>query len=295
MTQPPFIPVPGQNYKRGAIHDEYGGNRQNGISPSKEHPYIFIFSNKSGQKHGYENRWLDNNEFLYSGHGQTGDMKFAEGNLALRNHLQNGKKVFFFEGDGKGNAKFISELEFLDLDFFRTHDTNGKTRTGIRFHFKTVGISLPIQPELIKPIHHIAEPLESYNKRSDKIEELLKSKVGQGDYLQGIIRRWNYKCAVSGLNKLNLLIASNIEPWPEDDQPERQDIDNGILLSPTYDTLFEKHLISFKDSGKIMLSHTIEKSAFQKLGISGKESIKDLNDYNKIYLDKHRSRFHDAH
>lgn len=293
MTQLPFIL--NKLYKRSAIHDKFGGNRQRGISPSRQHRYIFIFSGKSGQQHGYRDGWDNPNVFSYTGEGKVGDMQFVEGNLALRDHLENDKRVFLFEIERNGYVKFIDEVACFDVDFFPTHDTNGNIRTGIKFFFKRK-ITRSVQPEI--PTGLVTEPIEKYDKIPipTNPEESVISKVGKGVYLKRIIHRWQYKCAVTGFNNLNLLVASNIEPWPEDDQPERQDIDNGILLSPIYDTLFEQHLISFKDSGKIILSNKIEKPAFQQLGVSGKESIKGLNDYNKIYLDKHRSRFeNEAH
>jgi hypothetical protein len=293
MTQLPFIPD--HIYKRGDIHTTYGGNRQSGICPSTKYPFIFIFSGKSGQQHGYRDGWDNPNVFSYTGAGQVGDMQFIAGNLALRDHLQNGKRVFLFESEGNGFVKFISELECFDVDEFPTHDTNGNIRKGIKFFFKRKGAHLPAQPGLFKPLQPVAESIESYNKLPAKTKLSVTSRIGDGVYLKRIIHRWEYKCAVTGFDKLNLLIASNIEPWPEDDQPERQDIDNGILLSPTYDALFEQHLISFEDSGKIILSKAIEMQAFKKIGVSGKETIKGLNDYNLIYLDKHRLRFYETH
>ena len=44
-------------YKRSVLHDEFGGNRQGGISNSKNHPVIFIFTGSSGELYGYEDGW----------------------------------------------------------------------------------------------------------------------------------------------------------------------------------------------------------------------------------------------
>ena len=82
MLQSPFIPD--QLYKRSKIHDEFGGNRQGGISPSAKVPYIFIFSGKSGAQYGYRDGWDNKNIFSYTGEGQVGDMKFTNGNLKSR-------------------------------------------------------------------------------------------------------------------------------------------------------------------------------------------------------------------
>jgi hypothetical protein len=70
-------------------------------------------------------------------------MNFTKGNLALRDHLLDGKQVYLFQYVKKGHVKFISELEFYDVGFFDTPDTFGKIRVGIRFFFKRKGAHLP--------------------------------------------------------------------------------------------------------------------------------------------------------
>lgn len=297
MDPLPFIPD--QLYNRRAdIHAVYGGNWQSGICPSANFPYIFIFSGKTGHQHGYKDGWDNPKVFSYTGEGQAGDMKFTKGNLALRDHLQNGKRVFLFESEGKGFVRFISEVEFFDADYFETHDTAGHLRTGIKFFFKRKGAYLPVRPELFDAYPQVAEPIAEYGYKLPNETErkgLVTSRVGQGAYRKRIVHRWEYKCAVTSFDKLNLLIASHIVPWADASDNERLDVHNGILLSPTYDALFDRHLISFENTGKIILSDTIEAQAFQKISVSGKEIIKDLSHYNLGYLEKHRSRFNGAH
>ena len=60
------------------------------------------------------------------------------------------------------------------------------------------------------------------------------------------------------------------------------------MLSPDYDALFDKHLISFENSGKIILSEQIKNSDYKKLGITGTERIRDLSEGNHSYLENHR-------
>ena len=289
MHQSPFIP--NKLYKRSLIHDEYGGNRQGGISPSAKVPYIFIFSGKSGAQYGYRDGWDNHNIFSYTGEGQEGDMQFIKGNLALKEHLNRGKRVFLFEIEGGGLVKFSSEMEFYDADYFETPDKNGSNRIGIRFFLKRIGVSIPVNPDqftllpLNQDPHKILElNLPTVTERSG----LVTSRVGQGAYRKRIIHRWEYKCAVTNFNKLDILIASHIVPWSKATDHERLDVNNGLLLSPTYDALFDKHLISFENNGKIILSNKIEFSAYQKIGITGKEKIEGLSEYNHHYLQKHQ-------
>ena len=289
MEKSPFIPD--YIYKRSDIHDMYGGNRQGGISPSAKVPYIFIFSGKSGSQYGYKDGWDNPYVFSYTGEGQIGDMRFVKGNLALRDHINNGKRVFLFEYDRSGYVKFVSELEFFDIGYFDTPDINKNDRVGIKFFFKKKGAYLPVSPEQFQ-INQVNEEKPDYTDillpNSTERSGLVTSRVGQGAYRKRIIHRWEYQCAVTGFNKLDILIASHIVPWANSTDAERLDVHNGILLSPTYDALFDKHLISFDHQGKILLSDSIETNSFGKIGVTGKEKIQKLSRYNFEYLDKHR-------
>lgn len=293
MEKLPFIP--GQIYnRRNQIHAIYGGNWQGGICPSSKFPYIFIFSGKSGRQHGYQDRWDNSNVFSYTGEGQEGDMKFTKGNLALRDHRLSGKRVFLFESVTKGYVRFAGEVEVFDVDYFETQDTKGNKRIAIRFFFVKKGAEAPkyieqlsISPELSDPSLISEYDIPGITERTG----LITSRVGQGAYRKSIIIRWDCKCAVTGIEKLEILIASHIVPWAEANNQERLDVDNGILLSPTYDALFDRHLISFENSGKIILSDKIDTTAYRKIGVSGNEYIKNLSQYNFKYLERHRRSF----
>ncbi len=291
MDKLPFIPD--HIYKRSVIHDQYGGNRQGGIAPSAKQPYIFIFSGKSGSQYGYKDGWDNPNVFSYTGEGQIGDMKFVKGNLALRDHIKNGKRVFLFEYERSGYVKFISELEFFDIGFFDTPDINKNQRLGIKFFFKKKGAFIPVSPEQFQ-INQINENRPDYADvlLPNKTERsgLVTSRVGQGAYRKRIIHRWEYQCAVTKFNKIEILIASHIIPWSESTDMERLDVHNGILLSPVYDALFDKHLISFDHKGGIILSDSIEEQSYKKIGVTGKEKIQNLSLYNFAYLDRHREK-----
>ena len=150
---------------------------------------------------------------------------------------------------------------------------------------------MPIQASLFNTETIAAERTEENETNIPNITErsgLVTSRVGHGAYRKRIIHRWEYQCAVTGFNKLNVLIASHILPWANSDDLQRLDVNNGILLSPTYDALFDKHLVSFENTGKIVLSEAIEAQAYLKIGVTGKEMIKNLRSDNQFYLDKHR-------
>jgi hypothetical protein len=284
----PFIP--NQTYRRSDIHDQYGGSRRGGISVSARYPYIFIFSAKTGSQHGYRDEWENENVYSYTGEGQVNDMRFVRGNLAIRDHISQGKRVFLFIQEVKGFAKFEDEMELVDFDYFLGPDSMGNERVAIKFFFKRVGRSLDFQ---------LDDPGSSYshaNSTRDAVkapnvterEGLVTSRVGQGAYRKSILYRWKFRCAVTSYAKHEILIASHIVPWALSTNEERLDRDNGILLSPTYDALFDRHLISFENSGRIILSNSLSQSNYHTLGVSGRERISDLSIHNFPYLQRHR-------
>ncbi|MEQ8560232.1 MAG: HNH endonuclease, partial [Cytophagales bacterium] len=145
-------------------------------------------------------------------------------------------------------------------------------------------------PEELESTKASAEPKEAYSsKRPSSTERsgLVTSRVGQGAYRKSILHRWSYRCAATGYNDTRILIASHIQPWKDATDEQRLDVDNGILLSPDYDALFDGHLISFDTSGKIVLGSEIKKTSLNSLGITGKERIQTLTEGNKSYLKLH--------
>ena len=216
-------------------------------------------------------------------------MSFTKGNLALRDHLKSDRRVFLFEQNRQAHVQFKTELTFFNCDYFPTFDTAGHKRIGIKFFFKRKGALVSYELDKVMPINDLPGDyfLPSITERSG----MVLSRVGQGAYRKSIINRWENRCAVTGFTDSRILIASHIHPWKDAKDDERLDVNNGILLSPTYDALFDKHLITFENSGKIVVSESVHISELEKIGITGKERIVSLNSDNAFYLTKHQSIF----
>lgn len=114
-------------------------------------------------------------------------------------------------------------------------------------------------------------------------------RVTQPQFRMNLIRRWNGRCAVTGCSEVGVLTASHIVPWRHATDSERNDPDNGLLLSPVFDTLFDKEFISFDEKGKILLGRTM-RGQYEALGVTGKECIEGLTTGNLKYLARHRAQ-----
>ena len=134
MASPRF--VPGQLYRRRALHAEFGGSYQSGISFSIKAPVVFLFTGESGAKHGYRDGWQSDGTYHYSGEGQSGDMTFTRGNLAIRAHLDDGRDLYLFErvAAPTGHVRFIGQMLYAGHRLVPgVPDRDGNARTTIVF------------------------------------------------------------------------------------------------------------------------------------------------------------------
>ena len=85
----------------------------------------------------------------------------------------------------------------------------------------------------------------------------VKTRIGQRAFRKIILHQYNGTCCVTGLNVPEVLRASHITSWA-DDPDNRMNPANGLCLSATYDAAFDKHLISFDDDYRMVLSSTLK-------------------------------------
>lgn len=99
---------------------------------------------------------------------------------------------------------------------------------------------------------------------------IVSARVGQGKFRSQLIDKYG-KCVVTGVDNKKLLIASHIKPWSQCDNADRISVDNGLLLTPTYDKLFDYGLITFSESGKLLVSSFVGKENEKRLKIPTNE------------------------
>ena len=116
--------------------------------------------------------------------------------------------------------------------------------------------------------------IEDYDnlKETERIA-LVRSRIGQGLFREELIKKYNSSCVITGISEKKLLIASHVKPWAVCNNSERLSVDNGLLLSPTFDKLFDCGLISFKNTGKILISSQLSTDVISKLHISTSDSF----------------------
>ncbi|TDD94553.1 HNH endonuclease [Flavobacterium cellulosilyticum] len=94
-------------------------------------------------------------------------------------------------------------------------------------------------------------------KGETKIREV-KTRVNQSVFRQMILANYGVKCAITGIDIPELLLASHIVPWSTDEN-ERLNPENGICLSALYDKAFDKGLIGINQKYQVILSTSLKK------------------------------------
>ena len=85
----------------------------------------------------------------------------------------------------------------------------------------------------------------------------VKVRVNQDIFRKMVLANFGNKCCVTGLTVPDVLRASHISPWAEDEK-NRLNPENGLCLSATYDAAFDRHLISFDEHYRLIVSKAIK-------------------------------------
>lgn len=120
------------------------------------------------------------------------------------------------------------------------------------------------------------------NVRNNSIQKVFRN---------NLIMEFNQKCALCNINYKDLLIASHILPYSKCiNKKDMINHNNGLLLCPIHDALFDKYLISFDCKGQILISKNISEDIYSDLNINKKMKINKecLNEERKKFLEEHK-------
>ncbi len=110
--------------------------------------------------------------------------------------------------------------------------------------------------------HIISTKLINYfdiAKEGEDVESQVKRRKGQDYFRRMILTNYGCRCALTGIDIPQLLLASHIIPWSDKSHKrDRLNPCNGICLSALYDKAFDKGLITFSpDDYSVILSSAL--------------------------------------
>jgi hypothetical protein len=184
---------------------------------------------------------------------------------------ENIKKIVF--------DSLIGDLTQLTFDFSSKEILLSVPRENLQYLLKEVGKAhskikvdsvdkdrLLDEAKALQNYHE--ELLEKYGDDGNVIHEMLKTRSSslQSYFRKSLLEKYS-KCLLCDIKNPKLLIASHIKPASVSNTLEKADVNNGLLLCPLHDKLFDQGYISFDSSrGRLILANGIlEKKKLYRL------------------------------
>ena len=123
-------------------------------------------------------------------------------------------------------------------------------------------------------------------------EAVVMARRGQGRFKENVMRLERH-CRITKVDRIEHLRASHIRPWRDcEDYRQRLDGENGFLLTPSIDHLFDRGFISFENNGELLISPAAHQGSLEKMGVqtTKRVNVGGFSQGQRDYLDYHRDQ-----
>jgi len=259
----------------------------------------FLKSFLEEYRNSYHNPNLDHNLVKKKIDEIDGDYLFFNSDLVYIHDNTSVKPYFkwFTQKSSKIEWRLVQEflipkLSFLNFEFEKYQDNVFTVSWQITYAPIVMSSSNNIEDIIFNSLENITTNEEE--KQTIK-EAITKIRIGQSEFRNKILNSDSNYCVFTDINDSKLLIASHIKPWKDSNNIERRDLHNGLLLTPTFDKLFDRFLITFSKTGTLIwTSSRLTNDIINKLklGISvPEENMIEINENNRLYFNFHREKF----
>lgn len=151
---------------------------------------------------------------------------------------------------------------------------------------------LPLQPAiglLEWEEHELDQVRQDVDVPETTREAVVLARRGQGLFKQRVMKL-ERACRITGVNREEHLRASHCKPWRDASNDERLDGENGLLLTPTIDHLFDRGFIGFESNGDLLISPVAHSESLKRMGLKVPPPINvgNFSTGQKKYLEFHR-------
>ena len=128
--------------------------------------------------------------------------------------------------------------------------------------------------------------------RIDETEKraIISARRGQGLFKKRVMDIEKH-CRITKVDRPIHLVASHCKPWRNSSNDERLNGENGLLLTPSIDRLFDQGFIGFEDSGALIISPVAHTHSLRRMGIdtSARINVGSFSSGQKKFLECHRN------
>jgi putative restriction endonuclease len=152
-------------------------------------------------------------------------------------------------------------------------------------------LTTPNLGQLVWEEHQLTLVRSSELLRETEKQAIVLARRGQGLFRQRVasVER---ACRVTRVSQPEYLRASHSKPWRDSNNEERLDGENGLLLTPDVDSLFDRGFLSFEDNGDVLVSPVANRPAMAKMGLSADllGNVGAFSEGQKKFLQFHREK-----
>lgn len=151
---------------------------------------------------------------------------------------------------------------------------------------------IPLQPAIAQlewEEHQIAQVRDNPNLQETERQAVVLARRGQGLFKSRVMEL-ERACRITGVTQQEHLRASHCKPWRDASNEERLDGENGLLLTPTMDHLFDRGFIGFEGNGDLLISPVAHLESLARMGISPdrRKNVGSFSSGQRSYLEYHR-------
>ncbi|MEP7209665.1 MAG: HNH endonuclease [Alphaproteobacteria bacterium] len=119
----------------------------------------------------------------------------------------------------------------------------------------------------------LPEPEERFEVREGlDVQYTAKGRRNQDFFRRAVLAAYDGKCAITGINQPELLVASHIVGWAQD-ADLRVKPTNGICLNALHDRAFDRHLISFENDCTMIVSKRLKLTSENRAFFENKKLV----------------------
>jgi hypothetical protein len=148
---------------------------------------------------------------------------------------------------------------------------------------------LSVEANRLQMFHE--ELMEKYGEDGNVVHEMLKTRSSSlQTYFRDLLLKKYKKCLLCDISDEEILIASHIKPSAASNVIEKGDLNNGLLLCPLHDKLFDKGYITFDSkTGELVLDKSVlDKKNLYRLDTSIRY-VEVINNEIENYMRYHNS------
>jgi hypothetical protein len=118
---------------------------------------------------------------------------------------------------------------------------------------------------------------------------IIRARRGQGLFKDRVMKI-EERCRITGVSNPVHLIASHCKPWRDCSNEERLEGENGLLLTPSIDHLFDRGFIGFEGNGDLIVSPVAHPPSLERMGLNTKSEVNvgGFTTGQKHFLEYHR-------